>query len=120
MRIFCRANLYDLLGAALARPLRSDLLTTVAGLTGDDSDAMGQSRVNALSRVARQFETAEAATREFNALFIGLGPAANCCPMAVIYMTGFLNEKPLATAAQRTWRGCVLRGPRTCSSLRTI
>ena len=88
-----RADLYEFLSAFLARPPDAALIQHAAGLTGDDS-TLGKA-VNALSRVARSSKP-EAATREFNALFIGLG-RGELLPYGSFYMTGFLNEKPLAT-----------------------
>jgi TorA maturation chaperone TorD len=87
-----RADLYDFLAALLARPPQQDLLGKTAGLTGDDSD-MGQA-IKALARVAAQ-TTPKVAEREFNALFIGVG-RGELLPYASFYLTGFLNEKPLA------------------------
>jgi TorA maturation chaperone TorD len=87
-----RADLYDFLAAMLARPPSRDLLDRAARLTGDDSDIGGG--VAALARIARA-ATETAARREFDALFIGLG-RGELLPYASYYMTGFLNEKPLA------------------------
>jgi len=87
-----RAGLYDLLAALLARPPARDLIDRVAGLTGDQ-DEMGRAVV-ALARLAKA-TTEPAAEREFNALFIGLA-RGELLPYASYYMTGFLNEKPLA------------------------
>ncbi|MDQ7069630.1 MAG: molecular chaperone TorD family protein [Rhodobacterales bacterium] len=87
-----RARMYDFLGALLARPPSKELLQQTAGLTGDDSDlgvAMG-----ALARVGRVSQ-ATAVESEFTALFIGLG-RGELLPYASFYLTGFLNEKPLA------------------------
>ncbi len=87
-----RADLYDFLGALLARPPSRDLLDRAAALTGDDSD-IGRG-VSALARTARA-TTETAARREYNALFVGVG-RGELLPYASYYMTGFLNEKPLA------------------------
>ncbi|SLN30483.1 chaperone protein TorD [Pseudoruegeria aquimaris] len=87
-----RADLYDFLGVLLAAPPNADLLSRAAGLTGDESD-LGQA-VSALARVAKVTKP-KAAEREFNALFIGLG-RGELLPYASFYLTGFLNEKPLA------------------------
>jgi TorA maturation chaperone TorD len=87
-----RADLYDFLAALLARPPALDLLDQTAGLTGDDSP-MGTA-IKALARVAAQ-TTPTVAEREFNALFIGVG-RGELLPYASFYLTGFLNEKPLA------------------------
>ncbi|HUF55346.1 MAG TPA: molecular chaperone TorD family protein [Thermohalobaculum sp.] len=87
-----RADLYDLLSALLARPPSRTLIDQVSTLEGDSS-ALGQG-VGALSRVARA-ATGQAVEREFNQLFIGVG-RGELLPYASYYMTGFLNEKPLA------------------------
>ncbi|MEL6597367.1 MAG: molecular chaperone TorD family protein [Pseudomonadota bacterium] len=88
-----RADLYDFLAALLARPADEGLLKQCAALSGDDSD-LGQA-IGALSRVARAVKP-RAVESEFNALFIGLG-RGELLPYASFYLTGFLNEKPLAT-----------------------
>ncbi|MFT7596715.1 MAG: TorA maturation chaperone TorD [Paracoccaceae bacterium] len=87
-----RADFYNFLGLLLASPPDQMLLEQTAGLTGDDGD-LGQA-ISALARVARVTKPA-AAEREFNALFIGLG-RGELLPFASYYLTGFLNEKPLA------------------------
>ena len=55
--------------------------------------AVGQG-VRALARVAASSKL-EIVEREFHDLFIGLG-RGELLPYASFYMTGFLNEKPLA------------------------
>ena len=87
-----RAGVYDLLAALLARPPKRDLIDRVASLKGDDTE-LGRA-IQALARVARA-TTEEAAESEFFGLFIGLG-RGELLPYASYYMTGFLNEKPLA------------------------
>ncbi len=87
-----RADFYNFLGLLLAAPPDQMLLDQVAGLTGDDTD-LGQA-IQAMARVAKVTKPA-AAEREFNALFIGLG-RGELLPYASFYLTGFLNEKPLA------------------------
>ncbi len=87
-----RADLYDFLGVLLAAPPPRALLGQTASLSGDDS-TLGAA-IQAMARVARVTRP-EAAEREFNALFIGLG-RGELLPYASYYLTGFLNEKPLA------------------------
>lgn len=87
-----RADLYDFLGTLLARPPDAALLRHCGGLIGD-ATPLGQA-VGALARVA-QASNPKGAEREFNALFIGLG-RGELLPYASFYLTGFLNEKPLA------------------------
>jgi TorA maturation chaperone TorD len=88
-----RADLYNFLGLLLSGPPDQLLLDQCAGLSGDDGD-LGQA-INALSRVAKVTKPAKVES-EFNALFIGLG-RGELLPYASYYLTGFLNEKPLAT-----------------------
>lgn len=88
-----RADLYDFLSALLAGPPARALLSQAAGLTGDDSD-LGKA-IATLARVAKVTNEI-GAEREFNALFIGLA-RGELMPYASYYLTGFLNEKPLAT-----------------------
>jgi TorA maturation chaperone TorD len=91
-----RADLYNFLGLILARPADQMLLDQTAGLSGDDSD-IGQA-ISGLARVAKASKV-KAVEREFNALFIGLG-RGELLPYASYYLTGFLNEKPLARLRQ--------------------
>ncbi|MEP5761451.1 MAG: molecular chaperone TorD family protein [Litoreibacter sp.] len=88
-----RADLYNFLGLLLAGPPDQMLLDQCTGLSGDNS-ALGEA-INGLSRVAKVSKPKGVAT-EFNALFIGLG-RGELLPYASYYLTGFLNEKPLAT-----------------------
>jgi TorA maturation chaperone TorD len=88
-----RADFYDLLAALLARPPSAELLDACGRMVGGE-DEIGRA-VDALSRMARSTKP-DAARREYDALFIGLG-RGEVLPYASYYMTGFLNEKPLAT-----------------------
>lgn len=87
-----RAEFYALLSRLLSRPPTADDLSKLAALSGDTSE-LG-SGVAALARVAK-ITSVEAANREYNALFIGLG-RGELLPYGSYYLTGFLNEKPLA------------------------
>lgn len=91
-----RADLYNFLGLMLSGPPDEMLLEQVAELAGDDTD-LGTA-INALAKIARLTKPA-AAEREFNKLFIGLG-RGELLPYASYYLTGFLNEKPLASLRQ--------------------
>lgn len=88
-----RADLYNYLGLMLAAPPDAGLLAQTASLNGDGETALGQA-VAGLARVAR-VSRPRAVEAEFNALFIGLG-RGELLPYASYYLTGFLNEKPLA------------------------
>jgi len=87
-----RAELYNFLSVLLVRPADEDLLRQIAKLTGDDTPLGSQIAV--LSKIAG-VTTAATAEREYNVLFIGLG-RGELLPYASHYLTGFLNEKPLA------------------------
>ncbi|WP_103762209.1 MULTISPECIES: TorD/DmsD family molecular chaperone [Roseovarius] len=89
-----RADLYDFLGVLLAAPPSEALLAQTASLSGDNETDLGVA-VAALSRIAKHTKP-QAVEREFNALFIGLG-RGELLPYASYYLTGFLNEKPLAS-----------------------
>ena len=88
-----RAQLYDLLGVLLARPPSSDVLARVAGLVGGEVGPLDQP-VSALARLARELRPG-AVRAEYDALFIGI-VRGELLPYASYYLTGFLNEKPLA------------------------
>ncbi len=87
-----RAQLYDMLAVVLRKPPSQDFLNNLAALKGDDSD-IGKG-VNALARVAASV-TPEKVDSEYHTLFVGLG-RGELLPFASYYLTGFLNEKPLA------------------------
>lgn len=91
-----RAGVYDLLALLLARPPSEDVLQQIHALTGDGSEV--GAGVNTLAGLAGKLSR-KACEREFNALFIGLG-RGELLPYASFYMTGFLNEKPLARLRQ--------------------
>lgn len=87
-----RADLYNYLGLMLSGPPDELLLVQTADLQGDDSP-LGQA-ITQLARVAKVSKP-KAVRSEYNALFIGLG-RGELLPFASYYLTGFLNEKPLA------------------------
>ncbi len=87
-----RADLYNYLGLTLSGPPDQMLLNQTAGLSGDAS-ALGEA-VSGLARVAKVIKP-KSAMSEYHALFIGLG-RGELLPYASYYLTGFLNEKPLA------------------------
>lgn len=102
-----RADLYDFIGAMLSAPPSRDLLTRASRLAGDDTD-IGRG-VKALATIAGAV-TPEAAKEEFEALFIGLG-RGELMPYCSYYLTGFLNEKPLATLRNDMARLGIRRAP---------
>ncbi len=88
-----RADLYNYLGVLLSGPPDQMMLDQTAGLSGDSSElGIG---INALAKIAK-LSKPKAVESEFNRLFIGLG-RGELLPYASYYLTGFLNEKPLAT-----------------------
>lgn len=102
-----RADLYDFLAALLVRPPAEDLLKKCRALEGDDTP-LGEA-IGALSAVARVHNVV-GVEREFNRLFIGVG-RGELLPFASVYMTGFLNEKPLAALRNDMIRFGVERSP---------
>lgn len=91
-----RADLYNFMGLILSAPPDRMLLDQCAGLNGDDSE-LGQG-IATLAKLARLTKPATVES-EFNRLFIGLG-RGELLPYASYYLTGFLNEKPLALLRQ--------------------
>lgn len=89
---FLRADLYRLLAMLLAAPPSNNVIETCQGLSGDDSD-LGKA-ISALSKISAG-KNEKALEREYNALFVGLG-RGELLPYGSFYLTGFLNEKPLA------------------------
>jgi TorA maturation chaperone TorD len=87
-----RADLYNFLGVLLSGPPDETMLSMTAGLSGDDSP-LGEATTT-LAKMAK-LSKAKTVTSEFNKLFIGLG-RGELLPYASYYLTGFLNEKPLA------------------------
>ncbi|MFQ1699694.1 molecular chaperone [Loktanella agnita] len=102
-----RADLYNYLGLMLSGPPDDMLLGQTAALDGDDSE-LGRA-VAQLARVAGAMQP-KTITREFNALFIGLG-RGELLPFASYYLTGFLNEKPLASLRTDMQRRGIARDP---------
>lgn len=91
-----RAQVYALLGRLLARHPDADLLKSLGLLLGDDT-ALGAA-LTELGAAARLADPA-ALEREYHHLFIGVA-RGELVPFASYYITGFLNEKPLARLRQ--------------------
>jgi TorA maturation chaperone TorD len=87
-----RAQEYALLATLLARAPDAELLLQLAALRGD-ATPLGLSHA-ALAQAASE-TTVEAIEREYFGLFIGLG-RGELLPYASYYLTGFLQERPLA------------------------
>ncbi|MBJ3764213.1 molecular chaperone TorD family protein [Maribius pontilimi] len=103
-----RADLYNYLGLMLAAPPNEMLLAQTAGLSGDDQTDLGRA-IAGLARVAKASKP-KAVVSEFNALFIGLG-RGELLPYASYYLTGFLNEKPLASLRADMAARSIARAP---------
>lgn len=88
-----RAQEYALLAALLVRAPDADLLASLAQLRGDASP-LGLAHLQ-LADVAAQAD-APSVEREFFNLFIGIG-RGELLPYGSYYLTGFLNERPLAS-----------------------
>lgn len=87
-----RANFYGLLAALLGAPPSGDLLARLGALVPDPSDLGIQ--LGHLADAARH-ATPDQAEQEYTDLFVGLS-RGEVVPFASFYLTGFLNEKPLA------------------------
>jgi TorA maturation chaperone TorD len=87
-----RANEYGLLAVLLGRAPSADLLRRLGTLCGDPSP-LGVAHI-ALAEAAAA-ANAERVEREFFELFIGIG-RGELLPFGSYYLTGFLNERPLA------------------------
>jgi len=87
-----RAREYALLAALLARPPDPALLKRLASIEGDGTP-LGLAH-KALAAAAAEQEAA-AVAREYFELFIGVG-RGELLPYGSYYLTGFLQERPLA------------------------
>jgi TorA maturation chaperone TorD len=87
-----RAQEYALLAAVLLRAPDATLLKRLSNLQGDASP-LGLAHI-ALAQAAGS-TTVERVEREFFDLFIGIG-RGELLPYGSYYLTGFLNERPLA------------------------
>ena len=89
---FLRARFYGLLAALLATPPPEDLLHRLGHLKPDPTllgSALGELALAALAA------DPDSVAEEFQALFIGV-TGGELAPYASWYLTGFLQEKPLA------------------------
>jgi len=87
-----RAQAYGLLAGLLSQAPDGDALTALSAIDGDDSP-LG-SAFAGLAAAARA-ATPDGVADEYGTLFIGVG-GGELSPFASYYLTGFLNEKPLA------------------------
>jgi TorA maturation chaperone TorD len=91
-----RAQMYKLLARFLSGPPTAGDLAAAAALKGDDS-ALGQA-ISTFARLAGHGYPA-IVKEEYQELFIGLG-RGELVPYGSYYLTGFLQEKPLAKLRQ--------------------
>jgi TorA maturation chaperone TorD len=88
-----RANEYRLLAALLGQAPSRDMLRQIGAISGD-ATKLGRAHA-ALAEAARNTDAAMVA-REYFDLFIGVG-RGEFLPYASYYLTGFLQERPLAS-----------------------
>ena len=91
-----RAQVYRVLSACLHDAPSADDLDAYAALTGDTSP-LGRA-ISAFAHAAAD-TTLDAAKRDYHDLFIGVG-RGELVPYGSYYLTGFLQEKPLAVLRQ--------------------
>ncbi len=91
-----RAGEYGLLSLLMGKAPDAKTLSRIAGLKGDASD-LGMAHVE-LAAAADNYDERAVAAEFFN-LFVGLG-RGELLPYASYYLTGFLNERPLARVRQ--------------------
>ncbi|CAO3399899.1 TorD/DmsD family molecular chaperone [Azospirillum palustre] len=87
-----RAQVYALLARLFARPPDAAFLTALGGLAGEGGEF--GAALDQLAEAARDSDPA-AVEEEFTTLFIGVGGSERT-PYGSFYLTGFLNDKPLA------------------------
>ncbi len=87
-----RSHVYKLLAHFLADSPDKPALDAAAAMEGDET-ALGKA-VSTFSHICARTEPEQVA-QEFHDLFIGVG-RGELLPFASYYLTGFLNEKPLA------------------------
>jgi TorA maturation chaperone TorD len=88
-----RADEYALLAALLLAAPDANLMARLSGLRGDAETPLGKAHA-ALGQAASSASPV-AVSREYFELFIGVG-RGELVPYASYYLTGFLNERPLA------------------------
>ncbi len=87
-----RVNVYRLLGRALSAPADEAFLEILKNINGDESELGAAFTEVAL---AAEQTTLKSLKEEYQDLFVGLG-RGELLPFCSYYLTGFLNEKPLA------------------------
>lgn len=102
-----RAGLYRLLARLLSRAASSKDLSFVRELAGGSGE-IGEA-VDALADIASRVDANHVA-QEYHDLFIGIG-RGELVPYGSYYLTGFLNEKPLAKLRNRMAELGIERNP---------
>lgn len=87
-----RSQQYRFLASMLIAAPDAQRLAAIANLSGDETP-LGQA-YTALAHAAREAD-ADRVAREYFELFVGVG-RGELLPYASFYLTGFLNERPLA------------------------
>ena len=87
-----RADMYDFLASLLRSEPSDDLIEKIAQLSGDDTPIGNACAV--LARLANAMDNG-LIRNEYVEMFIGVG-RGEILPFASYYLTGFLNDKPLA------------------------
>jgi TorA maturation chaperone TorD len=87
-----RADMYGFLAALLRSEPSDELIAKVASLNGDDS-ALGEA-CSTLAKLADSLDSGMI-RNEYVELFVGVG-RGEVLPFASYYLTGFLNDRPLA------------------------
>lgn len=105
-----RTQLYRLLASWLSDAPDQDLLDRTASLTGDKS-SLGKA-VGTLAHLSARTPVSTAAV-EYHDLMIGVG-RGELVPFASYYLTGFLQEKPLARLRQDMRRLDIARVDGVC------
>jgi TorA maturation chaperone TorD len=95
-----RAHEYAMLGALLRQAPTAAKIAEVSRLRGDPSE-LGLLHMS-LAEAAEE-TTADAESREFFRLFVGVG-RGELLPYASYYLTGFLHERPLARVREQLQR----------------
>jgi TorA maturation chaperone TorD len=89
-----RAGVYTLLGALLAAPCTQEVRNVLTTIDAGDTTLPWQQLQTEITNADMQ-----ALAHEYHALFIGLG-RGELLPYGSVYLTGFLQEKPLADLRQ--------------------
>jgi len=105
-----RADLYGFLATLLAAPPAPAVLARCAALSGDET-AIGQGFAELARRAAAA--TPESVAGEYTRLFIGVS-RGELLPYGSFYLTGFLNEKPLAHLREDMARLGIARSADVC------